>query len=83
MSTVIRLFERWLLNHSDATYPDSDLVLPAQRAEAYMAPFFPLRTNNYYLGKDTLSLGYRYVEQLLHRAAAGSSTRQAAGYKLL
>ncbi|XP_053174449.1 tyrosinase-like [Scomber japonicus] len=78
-SFIDKLFERWLLNHSDATYPDSDVVHPSQRAQAYMAPFFPLRTNNYYLGMDTQSLGYRYVEHLLRRAAAGNNIRKAAG----
>ncbi len=71
----VRLVERWLQDHSEATYPDSDQVHPAQRAQAYMAPFFPLRTNNYYRGRDTQSLGYSYKEHSLNRGVV----RQAAG----
>lgn len=76
----VRLFERWLQDHSEAAYPDSDQVHPAQRAQAYMAPFFPLRTNNYYWGRDTQSLGYSYKEHSLHRSGAGNNVAtHAAG----
>ncbi|XP_067442555.1 tyrosinase-like [Thunnus thynnus] len=61
-SFVDKLFEMWLQDHKDATYPDSDQVQPAQRAKANMAPFFPLRTNDYYWGRDIQSLGYSYME---------------------
>ncbi|KAM3624997.1 uncharacterized protein V6R79_005304 [Siganus canaliculatus] len=78
-SFIDKLLERWLQDHSDASYPDSDLVHPAQRAQSYMAPFFPLRTNNYYWGRDTWSLGYSYKEHRLHRSKSGNSKgRQAA-----
>lgn len=67
-------------DHSDVTYPDSDQIHPAQRAQAYMAPFFPLRTNNFYGGRDTKSLGYSYKEHSLRLSEAGSSvTRDATG----
>lgn len=76
----VRLLERWLQNHSGATYPDSYQVHPAQRAQAYMAPFFPLRTNNYYWGRDIKSLGYGYNKHSLPRSGAGHSVaRQAEG----
>uniref|UniRef100_A0A3P8TXL8 Tyrosinase copper-binding domain-containing protein n=1 Tax=Amphiprion percula TaxID=161767 RepID=A0A3P8TXL8_AMPPE len=79
-SFVDKLLETWLQDHGEATYPDSDHVHPAQRAQAYMAPFFPLRTNNYYWGRDTQSLGYSYKEHSLSRPAArNSGTRGAAG----
>ncbi|GAA6219640.1 tyrosinase-like [Lates japonicus] len=70
-SFIDKLLERWLQDHSEATYPESDQVHPAQRAQAYMAPFFPLRTNSYYLGRDTKSLGYSYKEHSLSRSGAG------------
>lgn len=79
-SFIDKLLERWLQDHSTASYPDSDEVHPAQRAQAYMAPFFPLRTNNYYWGRDTYSLGYSYKEHSLYRSRAGNSeAKQAAG----
>ncbi|XP_018539338.1 tyrosinase isoform X2 [Lates calcarifer] len=77
-SFIDKLLERWLQDHSEATYPESDQVHPAQRAQAYMAPFFPLRTNNYYLGRDTKSLGYSYKEHSLSRSAAGHITATQA-----
>ncbi|XP_050930129.1 tyrosinase isoform X1 [Lates calcarifer] len=83
-SFIDKLLERWLQDHSEATYPESDQVHPAQRAQAYMAPFFPLRTNNYYLGRDTKSLGYSYKEHSLSRSAAGHITAtQAEGREFL
>lgn len=72
----VRLLETWLQNHTEASYPDSDLVPPAQRAQAYMAPFFPLRTNSYYCGRDTSSLGYSYNEHGLPRSGV---TQQPEG----
>ncbi|KAG7222356.1 hypothetical protein INR49_016311, partial [Caranx melampygus] len=76
-SFIDKLLEKWLQDHSEATYPDSDLVPPAQRAQAYMAPFFPLRTNSYYWGRDTSSLGYSYSDSSLPRSGV---TRQAEEY---
>uniref|UniRef100_A0A3B5BA76 Tyrosinase copper-binding domain-containing protein n=1 Tax=Stegastes partitus TaxID=144197 RepID=A0A3B5BA76_9TELE len=79
-SFIDKLLERWLQNHSEAAYPDSDQVHPAQRAQAYMAPFFPLRTNNYFWGRDTQSLGYSYKEHSLPCSGTmNSGARQAAG----
>uniref|UniRef100_A0A3Q1F506 Tyrosinase copper-binding domain-containing protein n=1 Tax=Acanthochromis polyacanthus TaxID=80966 RepID=A0A3Q1F506_9TELE len=77
---IDKLLETWLQDHGEATYHDTDHVHPAQRAQAYMAPFFPLRTNNYYWGRDTQSLGYNYKEHSLsHSAARNSGRRGAAG----
>lgn len=81
-SFIDKLLDGWLQQDSSkATYPDSDQVHPAQRAQAFMAPFFPLRTNNYYWGRDTQSLGYSYREHSLYRSgdAGDSVARQAAG----
>nr|XP_046246308.1 tyrosinase-like [Scatophagus argus] len=72
-SFVDKLLDRWLQDHSEATYPDSDQVHPAQRAQAYMAPFFPLRPNNYYRGRSTQSLGYSYKDHSLHCSEAGNN----------
>ncbi|XP_056232169.1 tyrosinase-like [Seriola aureovittata] len=77
-SFIDKLLERWLQDHGEATYPDSDQVPPAQRAQAYMAPFFPLRTNNYYWGRDTNSLGYSYREHSLPRSGAGHNVTRHA-----
>ncbi|XP_070762030.1 tyrosinase-like [Enoplosus armatus] len=66
-SFIDKLLERWLRHHSKATYPDSDEVHPAQRAKAFMAPYFPLRTNDYYWGRHIHSLGYSYMEHSLER----------------
>ncbi|KAM4630482.1 tyrosinase-like [Polymixia lowei] len=75
-----KLLEKWLRDHSDATYPDSDQVHPAQRAQAYMAPFFPLRANSFYWGRTTQSLGYGYREHSLRYSDTGNSrARGAAG----
>ncbi|KAM3877069.1 tyrosinase-like [Diretmus argenteus] len=71
---IDKLLERWLKDHSDATYPGSDQVHPAQRAQAYMVPFFPLRTNSFFWGRYTQSLGYGYKEHSLRSSGAGSST---------
>ncbi|XP_067455281.1 tyrosinase-like [Thunnus thynnus] len=79
-SFVDKLFEMWLQNHGDATYPEDDLVHPAQRGQANMAPFFPLRTNDYYSGRNTQTLGYSYKEHSLRRTGDGTSIRQAAGF---
>ncbi|XP_040893032.1 tyrosinase-like [Toxotes jaculatrix] len=61
-SFVDKILEEWLQAHNEAAYPDSDLVPAAQRADAYMAPFFPLRTSSYYWDKNIRSLGYSYRE---------------------
>ncbi|XP_070818571.1 tyrosinase-like [Chaetodon trifascialis] len=73
-SFIDKLLEKWLHEHSEDTYPDSDQVHPAQRAQAYMAPFLPLRTNSYYWGRDTQSLGYRYKEHSVHRPGAAEES---------
>ncbi|XP_078140064.1 tyrosinase-like [Centroberyx gerrardi] len=75
---IDKLLERWLEDHSDAAYPDSEQVHPAQRAQAFMAPFFPLRTNSFYWGRDTWSLGYRYKDHKDSNSGAGNSTAREA-----
>ncbi|KAK9543179.1 hypothetical protein VZT92_000975 [Zoarces viviparus] len=68
----MRIFKDWFKEHPNATYPDSDEVTPAQRAKAFMAPFFPLRTNDYFWGKPIRDLGYSYREHSLPHSGAGS-----------
>lgn len=75
---IDKLAERWLQDHSEATYPDSDELHPSQRAQAYMAPFIPLRSNNYFLGRDTWSLGYNYKEHSRHRSGVRNSDAKQA-----
>ncbi|XP_031702684.1 tyrosinase-like [Anarrhichthys ocellatus] len=71
-SFLDKIFEDWFKDHPNATYPDSDEVTPAQRAKAFMAPFFPLRTNDYFWNKPIQDLGYSYREHSLPHSGAGS-----------
>ncbi|XP_056134815.1 tyrosinase-like [Lampris incognitus] len=77
-SFIDKLLETWLREHGGATYPDSEQVHPAQRAQAYMAPFFPLRTNSFYWGKPAQSFGYSYKEHSLRHTETGESVRRGA-----
>lgn len=61
-SFVDKLLAEWLTNHRHVNYPESEEIHPAQRKDAYMAPFFPLRTNGWYWDKDITTLGYNYVD---------------------
>lgn len=57
-----RLLRIWLMSHTDASYPESDEIFPPQKANSYMAPFFPLRKNSYYWDRTTEMLGYSYLD---------------------
>ncbi|XP_071318219.1 tyrosinase-like [Trachinotus anak] len=77
-SFIDKILEEWVQRHKNASYPESEVIHPAQRKEAYMAPFFPLRTNGYYWDKDTITLGYRYIEHSKpHHGGIQRVTRQA------
>uniref|UniRef100_A0A3B4TVV9 Tyrosinase-like n=1 Tax=Seriola dumerili TaxID=41447 RepID=A0A3B4TVV9_SERDU len=79
-SFVDKLLEEWLQCHKNASYPESGEIHKAQRGGAFMAPFFPLRTNDWYWDKDTLSLGYSYREHSIpHPGLNRGATRKAEG----
>lgn len=68
-SFVDKLLEEWLQRHRNVSYPVSEEIHPAQRRDAFMAPFFPLRTNGWYWDKDIGSLGYSYLEHSIPNPA--------------
>ncbi|CAN9507244.1 unnamed protein product [Ophioblennius macclurei] len=75
---IDKLAETWLLEHGETTYPEDDEIHPSQKAQSYMAPFIPLRTNSYFWGRNIQSLGYNYKDHSSRRSEVrNGGVRQA------